>query len=781
MPKAAPKPVPFVSKGAIARSMLGTVGMAGLLVSAVGPLRLPFAETLAKTYYREAVIGLLMMVALVAGLIIAVVKLFDPNQFKDQIVRYVHERTQRELVLDGELTMRYFPKVGLESGKASLSQRRSAREFASIERARVTLAWLPLLRGRMQVDRIEVEGLKAQLVRFKDGSSNVDDLWHDLTTLDAAQIDLDSVRLLNARIEWHDEGMWQRGALHELFVDVGRIADGVPAPLLAGARVDAPAAGIDARLQLKGRLMFDAAAGRLELARIESRLEGKALGIHNATLSAKGDVTALPRERALQADNLVLSSMHKSGLAVHSTVVSAPELRFGEYRLSGSGVQVDTSVTHPDRSAALALEVPRFQWADRALRDASMQARFTLKAGGATLNVTGGGPLAFALDGGTRIELGALELNAQVSHPALAVKVPAQLKGRLAIDLEQKRAHATWAGLFAGQEVEGDVGVADLGTLPRWTVNADLTRLDADALLSAAWLARLGDDAGAFDPAPLRDVQALGRVRVGELKLGGMTLRSAVARFDLHQSVLALEPVVAQLQDADVDASVRIDATAAVPGIAVKGSVGDLDTARLLGALAPTPWLEGRGALSWDLTTSGTSVGAWRQALAGSVDASVKGGALAGVDLRAALLETKADLGRRSVTAAPRAFNAAASTPFGELKLKAQFKEGRAHARALEMSSSAVRTVGEGDLVLDTGTLDLRLMATVAPKASAELSALAGVTVPLHVAGSWRAPQFAFDAGAASGDKVPRSSEPAATQAAAERDSERLPVAMTVK
>ena len=120
MPKAAPKSVPLLSKGAIARSVLGTVGMAGLLVSAVGPLRLPFAETLAKTYFREAVVGLLLVVALVVGLVTAVVNLFDPNQFKDQFVRYVHERTQRDLLLDGELTMRYFPKLGIESGKASL-------------------------------------------------------------------------------------------------------------------------------------------------------------------------------------------------------------------------------------------------------------------------------------------------------------------------------------------------------------------------------------------------------------------------------------------------------------------------------------------------------------------------------------------------------------------------------------------------------------------------------------------------------------------------------------
>jgi AsmA protein len=784
MPKvAAPKSVPLLSKGAIARSMLGTVGMAGVLVSTVGPLRLPFAETLAKTYYREAVIGLLLVVAVVAGLVTAVVKLFDPNQFKDPIVRYVHERTQRDLLLDGELTMRYFPKLGIESGKASLSHRRSAREFASIEKSRVTLAWLPLLRGRMQVDSIEVDGLKAQLARFKDGTSNIDDLWRDLLTLDAAHIEVDSLRLANAQLQWNDELMWQRGALHDVFVDVGRLADGVPAPLVAGARVDAPGAGVDAKLELKGRLMFDAAGGRVELARIESRLEGKALGIDNVVLSAKGDVTALPRERVLQAENVVLSSMHKSGLTVFNTVLSAPELKFGEYRVSGNTLSVDASIAHPDRSTTLALKLPRFEWADRALRDTTAQAQLTLKSGGALLRAQGSSPLALVLDGGPRIELAALELTAQASHPALAGELAAQVKGRLDIHLKQQAAQSVWSGKLGGHDIEADIGVADFGSRARWTFNADLARLDADALLSAAWLAQLGDDATPFDVSMLRDAQAHGRVRVGQLQLAGVQFSSAVARFDLDQSVLAVEPVVAQLHGAQIEASVKVDAAAASPRLGVKGSVTDLDLRAVLGDAARTPWLEGRGVLSWDVTAGGASVGSLRQALGGSVNATVKSGALTGLDLRAALLDGTGELGKKGASAT-REFNAKASTPFSELRLGVQLKEGRALGQRLEMQTGSVRTDGVGELVLDTGVLDLRLQAAVASKTSPELAPLAGVTVPLHVAGPWRTPRFAFDHGAASGDKVPRPSDAAiAPQASAERHAptEPVPVALSVK
>ena len=663
MPKAAPKSVPFLSKGAIARSVLGTVGMAGLLVSAVGPLRLPFAETLAKTYYREAVVGLLLVVALVVGLVTAVVNLFDPNQFKDQFVRYVHERTQRDLLLDGELTMRYFPKLGIESGKASLSQRRSAREFASIERSRVTLALAaavarPHARGQHRGRGPEGAGGSLQ-GRQHQRRRPVARPGHRGRGADRCRQRAPAERA--AAVE-RRAGMAARCACTSCPIDVGRLADGVPAPLVAGARVDASVANVDAKLQLKGRLMFDAADGRIELARIESRLEGKALGIDNVTLSAKGDVTALPRERLLQADNVVLSSMHKSGLAVYSTVVSAPELKFGEYRLTGNTVQIDTSVAHPDRTTALGVKVPRFEWADRALRDTTAQAQLTIKSGGAQLRVQGTSPLALALDARPthRARRDGLERASQPSragqHRAGAAEgAPGD---RLQAAAGARRVERQARGPRRGSRRR----CGRTRHAPRWTVNADLARLDADALLSPAWLARFGDDATPFDPSMLRDVQALGRLRVGELKLGGLNMSAAVARFDIDKSVLAVEPMVAQLHGADVDGGIRIDAAAASPTLALKGSVSDLDLRGLLADVARAPWLEGRGALSWDLTAGGSSMGSLRQALAGTVSVSVKAGALAGVDLRAGLLDGKADLGKKSVAAATRAFNAQAST-----------------------------------------------------------------------------------------------------------------------
>lgn len=735
--------------GTLRCAMLGLIGMVGLALTVIGPFKVPFAESLAKAYYRQAVLGLAVMVALIAGLVTAVVKLFDPNQFKDQLVSWVHERTQRDLVLDGDLRVSYFPKLALESGKASLSQRRSAREFAAIDKARVTIAWWPLLRGRLHVDSAEVDGLRAQLIRLKDGSTNVDDLARDLTSVDASAIDLDEMRLTRTSLQWNDEIAWQRGSLSELSIELGRVADGVASPLSASARVDAPAAGVDARLQMKGRLLFDTAGGRLELARIDGALDGKALGIDNLTLRVKGDVTALPRERALNADNVVVSSLHKSGLAVFSCVLSAPELKWSEYRLSGTSASFDASVAHPDRTTTLALKVPRFEWAERALRDTVGQVQLTLKRGDGQLRLQGSSPLGLVLDGGPHVELAALDTRLQLSHPALATDVAAQLNGRLDIDLAQRSATATATGQFAGSDLRLDLAVADGAGGARWDVDAELARLDLDALLSAAWLARWQDDATPLELSMLRDGRMKGRVRVGQLKAGGLQMAAVSTRIELDRSVLAVDPIVAQGYGAQLEAALGIDAAGAVPRLTAKGSLNEADLRSLLADTAQASWLEGRGALTWDLTADGATWGSLRNAVTGSLNLTLRGGALAGVDLRAALLDGRADLGKRTPVQ-QREFDRAASTSFSEMRARFELRDRRANGQTLELNAASIRAIGEGALELDSGLIDLHLLATVG-RGAHELSSLAGVSVPMRVQGPWRSPRLAFDFGAASG------------------------------
>ena len=174
----------------IKKALFGLYGVIGLLIALFG-IRLPFAEQLAKDYYRYALAGLLIILLMIPVAFGIFILSFNANNFKAEIVQFVKDHTQRELVLQGDIKVTFFPELGLDSGKMLLRQRNSAREFASVNNARFYIAWLPLLRRKLVFDHVEIDGARANLNRFKDGTTNYDDLLIRDESLAPVTFDID--------------------------------------------------------------------------------------------------------------------------------------------------------------------------------------------------------------------------------------------------------------------------------------------------------------------------------------------------------------------------------------------------------------------------------------------------------------------------------------------------------------------------------------------------------------------------------------------------------------
>ena len=586
---------------AIKFALLGLVGVIGLVISTFGPFKIPYAETLAKTYYRYAIAGLAVVICLFAVLVAVLVHVLDPNQFKTQIIRYVQDHTQRELILDGELELSWFPKLGVKAGKASLSQHRSAREFAAIDSARFTIAWLPLLQRQLQIDWAEVDGLRAQLVRFKDGSTNIDDLVRDLATISPAHVDLEGLQMTRAALQWNDEVIFQRGSLNDLQLTLGRLTDGLAAPVSVSVRVDAPQAGVDARVSLKARLLFDAQARRVELAKIDAQLEGKSLGVDNLALNMKADLTGHLGLSTLSVENLVITASSKSGLSVFNARLAAPELRLIERRFQGNQLSMDLSIAHPDQTLTAALQVPSFEGNAQALRGATANAQVSLRGAATHLSAQLSSPVALEFETSKRLEFDAIDLTAAANHPLLTAQTPLTANGKLVLDLAQQSVHLALAGKLSGSDLRGQIALSDWRR-PHWTFEFASAGLDLDALLAQPCLTRWGDDAVAFDVAYLRDLSLAGHLRADKVKLCGLTASNVAAQFDAQRSALQIAPVTAQVYGGALDLAVSIDAAGA-PRLSSKGSLADVDLRAARADVAHLPWIEGRGELTWDLRT----------------------------------------------------------------------------------------------------------------------------------------------------------------------------------
>src|SRR5690554_7084989 len=122
-----------------------------------------------KVWLTRILIGLVVafLVALVG---IAVFLLtFDPNAYKTKLQEIVYARYERTLLIDGEIELSLFPRIGLSVQNVSLSDRGNSDLFASIDSARLAVAIWPLMFNRLVVDHVAITGLKAWMVRSDDG------------------------------------------------------------------------------------------------------------------------------------------------------------------------------------------------------------------------------------------------------------------------------------------------------------------------------------------------------------------------------------------------------------------------------------------------------------------------------------------------------------------------------------------------------------------------------------------------------------------------------------
>ena len=98
-------------------------------------------------------------------------------------------------------------KLGANLGKVSISEHKSDKEFASINSAKVALAVMPLLKSSLVVDTVYIDGAKANITQYKDGTTNYDDLMSKSETSESTEIDLDvqGIHITNSAVNYVDE------------------------------------------------------------------------------------------------------------------------------------------------------------------------------------------------------------------------------------------------------------------------------------------------------------------------------------------------------------------------------------------------------------------------------------------------------------------------------------------------------------------------------------------------------------------------------------------------
>jgi AsmA protein len=239
--------------------------------------------------FKYTLVGLGGVVGLAIAGAVAFALTFDPNRYKGEIERLAKEHTGRTLAIKGDIRMAFWPSLGAQVAGVSLSERAADQQFVSFDSAHASVKLMPLLRGEYIVDSLSLSGLKARVVKGKDGKFNFSDLTEGQAKKSPESkktpekggaplvFDISSVSIEKASIAYIDQQAGQEYAIEDFRLKTGRIAPDAEGKLELGmvATRKAPALKVnlsaDGRYQLKGGVLHGDVTAKLDESTIKAK------------------------------------------------------------------------------------------------------------------------------------------------------------------------------------------------------------------------------------------------------------------------------------------------------------------------------------------------------------------------------------------------------------------------------------------------------------------------------------------------------------------------------
>lgn len=758
----------------------------------------------------------LVITVVAAAIIIPLV--IDPNDYRDEISAAVKKQTGRELNIEGEIKLSLFPWLGVRLGAMQLSNAEGfgPAPFARIGEADVRVKLLPLLRREVEMEKIVLHGLEANLGRRADGSTNWDDLVgaaapavpaEQKAPADAAPADpaaalgaiaLGGLELRDAKVVWAEAQAGARYAIEHFNLEISAIRLNEPFDITLEFDVDSN------QPQLRGHLRF--------ASRVTLDLQGQKYRLDATTLAADVQSALIPGGKAsarLQADV-------QADLKAQTASIAGLKLEAQGVTVQGK-VDASSILAQPDAVGSVQIIV-----SDAAKLLAPFQAQ--LPPGMKAAAVQGS-----RVDTAFDLSLGRQTVKVSVLNiQALGLAINGQVNGHKIVDAPQFSGRIE-LGEFVPRDLLATLGVtlpemADPSTLTKAALSFEFSagleqaalnklqvRFDDSTLTGAASVRNFQQPALRYDltldavdadrylpppkekPVPatpataaaagvvelppetvaqLRALDVEGTARIGKLKV--MNLRSS----DIHATVkasgglLRVHPVGAKLYGGGYDGNLSFDVRGATPLIGMDEKLAGVQAGPLLKDFMGKDYVTGTANVSAKLTARGIDPMDVRKSLNGNAAFSFTDGAVNGINIAQLIRNAYASYQKQ-----PAPPDEVRSTDFAAISGTATLKDGLVTNTDLKANSPLFRVEGRGTAHLATEALDYLVRAaivgTLEGQGGKALDDLKGLTIPLRITGSFTEPKFNVELGSLLDEKAKQAIEAEKKKAAAALEAEK--------
>ena len=681
--------------------------------------------------------GLVVLLGAVAAFIVAT---FDANKWKGEISQLVQEKKSRSLKIEGDLSLSLFPSVGVQLGKATLSEHKSEQVFASVDSARVSVRLMPLLSKQVVVDTVELGGMKARLVRFKDGRMNIDDLLSKDEKEPPARFDIAGVKFANGELAWRDEKAGQEVTLSGLDLTTGRLANAASDKFELSAKLAGNKPRLAAQLAAKGEYRYDLDKKSYGGAKLDLRLNGDVADLKALELALNAAALQLAGANEVAVDQLLLTAKGKEGGDAFELRLEAPKLALAADKASGAAVNAALKLTGAQRAIDAKIALSGVEGKSQSLQAGKLTLELDARQGETTVKGNLASALAANLEKQT-VEMPAFSGELNVANPQMPMKsVKLPLTGGLRADIDGQTAAVHANTQFDESKIAAKVNVSRFSPLALG-FDLDIDRLNVDKYLPPKPAAAGGKEADKpaaekpFDFSALKGLNASGTVKIGQLQVSNVKASNVRLEVKAAGGKLDVAPMTANLYDGSLAGALSVNANN--NHVAVKQNLANVNINPLMKDALDKDVLEGRGNVALDVATAGTTVTAMKKGLNGAASLNLKDGAIKGINLAKTFRETKAVFTTRKD--AMQQAKQTEKTDFSELSATFRIANGVARNDDLSMKSPFIRLGGAGDINIGEDRMDYlakaSVVATAGGQGGKELEHLKGLTVPVRVSG----------------------------------------------
>lgn len=462
--------------------------------------------------------GIVALALLIAAYFAAT---FNPNDYKDDIIKLVKEKKERTLHIEGDIKLSFWPKIGANLGKLSISEHKSDTEFASVNSVKVALAVLPLLKKQLVVDTVYVDGAKANIIKYKDGTTNFDDLLSkDEEESETIKFDIDGVNVTNSEVKYSDEASGAKYSVSKFNMQSGHIALAEPIDLKTDFALTANQPAIAANVTLKGNFLADPETKHFQVKDLDSHITGNMFGGTDMDIKATGNVDAKTEQLEFLVDELQLVASGKFDGSTQSVNLSAPAISILKDEVNSKKVTISFAQEKADGNLKANMVLADMKGSPKALQSSGITGDLSMVQGKRTVTGTFASPFSGNIEN-LIFDIPKLVGKLDVKDPSLP---NGSMSGAFNLgahaDIKKELVNSQFNLNIAETKLVGDVDVASFKT-PSIKFNLNADKLDLNKLLPKSNETKANTTAKASSkPADLSALKNLlldGKLNIGSI------------------------------------------------------------------------------------------------------------------------------------------------------------------------------------------------------------------------------------------------------------------------